>query len=501
VAGRRFAAGVSATAVLVGALDAYVVVTILVAIASDFAIPINRLERATPLVTGYLLGYIAAMPLLGRLSDRFGRRSVLQSCLAGFAVGSIVSAAAPSFPLLVVGRLIQGAAGGALLPVSFALIGDLWEPTRRAVPLGLTGAVQELGSVLGPLYGAGVAAALGWRGVFWLNVPLAAVAMGAVHRVVPGARQRPAARVPVAGGLLLTASLAVLVVGLYNPDPARSVLPPWGPWMLIAGAAGLILFAMAERQAASPLIERDELHAGPFAVAMTVSFLSGAALMATLVDIPLLAQTLLGKGTVGGALVLTRFLVALPVGAVVGGILVRTVGERLTAFGGLTVAALGYWLVSRWPVELAAARHSLGFGSIPRMDTDLVVSGLGLGLAIAPVASMALRSTAPSQHGVASAAAVVTRMIGMLVGIAALAAWGLHRFQELTAGLTPPVPFGLGQVEFARKLAVYAEGVREALHVEYGEIFQATAVICAAGAIVASAMRPPKQPRDGLVGG
>lgn len=482
------AAGVSSVAVLLAALDAYVVVTIMADVMRDMGIPIEHPERATPIVTAYLLGYVAAMPLLGQLSDRIGRARVIQGCLLFFAAGSVVSALAGTLPVLVAGRLVQGAAGGALLPVTFAVISDLWEERARPLPLGVVGASQELGSVVGPLYGAGLAALAGWRSIFWVNLPLAAAAMVAVHRGLPRTGDRRELKVDLGGGLLLAFALGALIVGLYNPEPEVSVLPPWGLAFLAVAAVGLAGFVLWERRSPSRLVDLNAVETRPFLVALACSFLSGVALMVTLVDVPLLARTLLGEDSLGGALVLSRFLAALVVGAVAGGFLTRRAGERPVTVAGFLVAAAAYLLISGWPLDISAADYRLAGLSLSRMSVDLVLAGFGLGLVIAPLAAVALRSSRPEQHGVVSAAVVVLRMMGMLIGIAALGAAGVYRFRQLTKDLVPPLPFVVPPEEFQEQLEVYERALRSALHTQYGELFLLTAVVCAAGALVALAL-------------
>ncbi len=488
---RRIAISAGALAVLLGALDTYVVVTIIRDIMSDVGIAINQIQRVTPIVTGYLLGYIAAMPLLGRASDRFGRKMLLQVSLAGFAIGSIITALSTDLTVLVIGRVVQGAASGALLPVTLALAADLWAARNRAGVLGGIGAAQELGSVLGPMYGIALVWVFHhWQSVFWVNVPLAVIAMAMIHFSLPSKQKSEhPEKVDVAGGVLLAITLGLIVVGMYNPAPdGKQVLPSYGPPLLIGALVAAVAFFVWERFAKTRLIEPAGVHFRPFLAALGASLTAGAALMVTLVNVELFGQGVLGQDQNEAAFLLLRFLIALPIGALLGGWIATRVGDRAVACAGLLIAAGGYYLIAQWPVDLLAARHDLGFVSLPVLDTDLAIAGLGLGLVIGPLTSATLRVVPSAQHGIASAAVVVARMIGMLVGIAALSAWGLYRFnqylQERLAAIPAPsadTPGGMLVAQGAR----LRTATTQAYVMQYGEIFTITAIACVVGAVLA----------------
>ena len=376
---RSIAIGAGSLAVLLGALDTYVVVSVFTDIMTTVGIALNNIQQVTPIVTGYLLGYIAAMPLLGQASDRFGRRLILQLALAGFAIGSIVTALSTDLTMLVTGRIIQGVASGALLPVTLALGADLWAQRNRATVLGGIGAAQELGSVLGPLYGVLCVWLFGhWTAIFWVNVPLAIIAIVLVQFSVPAHQHDPnRPKVDVVGGALLAAALALLVVGLYSPDPKVSALPEWALPVLIGSGVAFLAFILWESRAKTRLIKPEGVRFVPFFAALAASLAAGAALMVTLVNIELLGQGVLQMNKADAVFLLSRFLVALPIGAVIGGWLATRFGDRIIAVAG----RLDVW-VNNAAVFEDAALHENPEAVLETVAANLVPAVVGTAEAV-----------------------------------------------------------------------------------------------------------------------
>ncbi|WP_048693833.1 MFS transporter, partial [Nostocoides australiense] len=173
--------GWAAVAVALAAADTYVVVLALTEMMQGVGLGIENLQRAAPIISGFLLGYVAVLPLIGRLADLVDRQRVLMWCLAIFTIGSGLTALAVELPVLVAGRVIQGLGGGGLVPATLAIVAASWPPHERGMPLGLVGAVQELGSVVGPVLGAAVLAVADWRMIFWLNA-IAGIVLAVVIR-------------------------------------------------------------------------------------------------------------------------------------------------------------------------------------------------------------------------------------------------------------------------------------------------------------------------------
>ena len=519
----RLLLGLAAGAVAFAAADTYVVVLALVDMMQGIGLSPEQLQRAAPIVSGFLLGYVAMLPLIGRIADLRGRVPVLTAALVVFAFGSIVTAAAYDMTTMVGGRFLQGVGGGGLVPATLALVADLYPVHRRAIPLGIVSAVQEIGSVLGPLLGAVVLAVADWRAIFLLNLavglvlaaaiaaaagreqvveqrgasatsgrrdhldwlglllllvamaagalvfqpptqlltdltwgqlfipfvedggrwltPIGAVAIAAVVllllRTLTARRPlvdlrawgRSLREADLVGATYLAVALGGVILAFATADPKIEVFSEQGWWYLLGAAIGTVAFVVHLRRAEAPLLPRGTLAARPAWGSVVVSFFVGTALIAALIDVPLFARTTVyPESQLMAALVLLRFLAALPVGAVVGGYLTRMLPAGLVTAVGMLMASGGFLAMSRWDITSLESWTA----TVP-----LVVGGFGFGLALAPVNAAILASTADAVHGVASAMVVVARMVGMLVGISALTTIGLRRYYAEQAGVPP----------------------------------------------------------------
>ena len=412
--------GILCLGVFSTALDQTVVVAALPSVMVDLEIPLTDLDRASWIVTAYLVAYTVAMPLAGRLSDVYGRVRMFQAALVWFAIGSAFVALAPNFEWVVSARVLQAIGGGATVPIGLAMAVGVVAPEKRGIALGLVAASAEAGSVLGPLYGGAIIELIGWRWIFWLDVPQSLILI-ALLAVLPN-RANPAAKMDYFGALALGGALTVLTLGLSQRGifSGESIYPYF---MVVAGVVLVAVLVLVERRAVQPLLASFLYTSRAFLSSNATQFLVGVALIMALVCVPLMAATVMEKKAWESALHLVRLTAAIPVGAVVGGYILRWTGVRAVCITGLGLMGAGLLLMSGWETDVGEFRLTM----------PLVAAGLGFGLVIPPISVSAL-SAAPSHYwGAAASLVTASRMVGMALGLAALSAWGIERFYSLTA--------------------------------------------------------------------
>ena len=410
--------------IFIAADDQTVIVTVLPQILLDLNVQVNELDRASWTITGYLLGYVAAMPLIGRMSDVWGHRNLYVASMLLFMVGSVVAALTTSLNWFVFARVVQAVGAGALLPISIAIVADLFPSGKRGVPLGLVGASSEAGAVIGPLWGGIIGDTLGWPWVFWMNIPLGALTLAPLLVLLPSSPRFPA-RIDYLGSGLLAAALCTMTLALARMDSLDILFLAY---TLSAGIA-FILFIIRQGRADSPLLPLTMFRSHSFGAANGAHLLVGAALIIGLVTIPLMANTILEKSALEGGLMLMRMTVAIPIGAVLGGLACQRMDVRIPTVLGLLLIALGFVLMSSWETSIAD----------PAMTLHLGVAGLGFGFLIAPISLAAINSVSDELRGTAAAVVTAMRVVGMTFGLAALTAWGTGRFEQLVVGLELPL--------------------------------------------------------------
>ena len=453
------------------ALDQTVVVTALPSVMLDLKVPIIELDRVSWIITAYLLGYTVAMPLIGRLGDVYGYPRVYQASLVVFCIGTSLVALSTNLEWMVGARVIQAVGGGGTVPIGMALAVTLVPRGQRGLALGIVGASAEAGAMLGPAYGGAIVELLSWRWIFWLNVPQSAVIFLALFWL-PN-RRKVGAKVDYMGGMVLVGAL--LLISLALSRSSLFTLDSPYPFLMAAGGVGLIaLLVLVEARTVPPLLAPALFRSWAFLTSNLTQVLVGVALIIAMITVPLMANTVMGKSPFTGALWLLRLTGVIPLGAVLGGLLVSRLGSMPLTVAGLALVAVGMFLASGWELGVAD----------PELTVHLLIAGFGFGLVIAPITVHAISSAGEDYRGTAASLVVVSRMMGMTLGLAALSAWGVQHFQALTAGLQFPLPLpGEAAAIFETRAAEYSANVNAA-GLELFQRFFLTASIVSLLAIV-----------------
>lgn len=395
-----------------GALDIAIVGPALPAIQRGFGV----IERDLAWVFAiYVLFNLVGTPLMAKLADRFGRRWVYLLDVGLFALGSLIVALAPGFAWLLVGRAVQGFGSGGIFPVASAVIGDVFPPERRGRALGLIGAVFGLAFLIGPVIG-GVLLRFGWRWLFVINLPVAALVIALARRLLPTVAHPERRPFDWAGWLTLSGLLAALDYGLDHLEltqPSSSSDPFLQASLSLLLALGLFpVFVRAERQAADPILRLDLLWGSRQTRRATLLALGAGIFEGALVFVPAMLVAAYGVSSATASFLLLPAVVAMAVGAPTAGYLLDRLGSRAVVLLGTVLLALGLALLG-----LLAPQH-IGLYYLSSM-----LIGLGLtSLLGAPLRYILLHEAPASERSVAQGAIGLVTTIGLAVSGPALGA-------------------------------------------------------------------------------
>jgi EmrB/QacA subfamily drug resistance transporter len=412
---------------LVAALQFSMVAVALPAIMADLEAP---LRWAGWTVTIYTLAQAVSMPVVGRLSDELGRRTVFVGGLTLFALASLACALSPNVYFLILARALQGVAAGSLLPSAYGVIGDSFAQ-RRAQMVGLLSSIMPLGSVIGPTAGGFIVEELGWRWTYAMNTPTGALVV-ALLLLMPKGQARQGSRLDVLGAALLSVAIASLIYALT--ELSRRSPPPSPPLVaagLLAAALAGALFLRHERRTPEPVLELALARQREFAFVNGLNLLYGACVFGAFSFIPLYAYEAYGMTSSQSGLLLIPRAVASALTSAVASVLLPRTGYRRPILAGLLLMALA--LAFLWRGVQEPQLGPLSLGRFPYLALVIALTGVGFGLS-GPAANNAAIELAPQRIAAITGLRGMFRLVGGALGAALMV---------LVASRAPSVAEGL----------------------------------------------------------
>lgn len=391
--------------------------------------------------TGFMLASTATIPIVGKLSDIYGRKPFYMTGIFLLLLGSALCGSSQNVEQLIAFRVIQGLGAGMIMGIAFAILGDVFTPAERGKWAGLMSAVFASASVLGPLIGGTLTDHAHWRWVFYVNLPLGAVALAVLFFGMPNIRPTGRARIDYRGIVVLLATVVPMLLAFSWAGSRYEWASPQIVGLFSWAAAGLALFAYVESRVDEPILPMSLFRNRIFAVSALVTVISGVAMMGSFFFISLFVQGVIGSSATNSGLVMVPMMISMSIASVIAGQLMSRLGHyRVLGVVGLVAMVAGTYLLSQMDV-----------GSSRRDATmAMIVFGAGMGASM-PLFMLAVQNAVPYRlMGVSTSAMQFFRSVGGTMGVAVLFSMIQSSYHD---GLDSRVPAAVhAQPELAQAL-------------------------------------------------
>jgi EmrB/QacA subfamily drug resistance transporter len=392
------------TVLMLAALDQTIVATALPRIVSD----IGGLTNYSWVVTSYMLASTVTVPLYGKLGDVHGRRTLFLVSISIFLLGSALCGLAQNMTELVLFRAVQGLGAGGLFPLALATVGVIVPPRDRGRYQGLIGATFALASIAGPALGGVIVDHTTWRWIFYVNLPVGALALAVISVTMPKRTEKREHSIDYRGAALLAAGTTSLLLGLVWAGRQYAWGSPQVVGAFVAAALLLTLFGRVERRVREPILPFDLLRQRTVAAGVASMALVGMAMFGTIAFVPLFVQGVIGTSATSSGVVLTPLIIGAVGMSILSGQWVSRTGHyRLNALVGPVVLGTGLFLLSRMGTSTTNGEAA----------RNMVIAGVGLGLMMQVFVLIVQNSVPLREMGSGTALTQFSRQIGATLGV------------------------------------------------------------------------------------